>query len=633
MGKDYKFSLKKGNPNILGVTQEGEAFNFAVDVPDDKDISLLVYEKGGQEPAQEIPLGEPCRTGNVYTLRILGLDPENHAYNYRIGGQVVQDPCACVLYGLGKFGELPDPAAPHYVRCGLPPQDPPGWEDDRPLMLPYEETILYKVHVRGYTMHKNSKARRKGTFAGLQEKIPYWKELGVTSLELMPAYEFREIMLPENMPLEYAYKMKEPFPVNFWGYTDGYYYAPKAAYSYSQEPVSELRGLVRALHAAGMECIMEFYFPKGYHPSQIQAILRHWRLQYHIDGFHLAGRDIPITLLGRDPLLSRTKLIAQCVDGGAIYGNKIPSCKNLAECHEGFKEDMRRWLKGDEDSLGAAIYRMRRNPDTHAVVNYMVNQDGFTLQDMVSYGSKHNEANGENNQDGPACNYSWNCGVEGPTRKKAVRELRACQARNAFLMLLLSQGVPLLYGGDEFGNSQQGNNNAYCQDNEIGWVDWGRAKSSQSLTNFVKEAIAFRKNHKVLHMPQEPKGTDYRSLGFPDISYHSRRAWYENLEPASRQIGIMYYEGYGQDDGSPSGFLYLACNLHWKRQRLALPHLPDGMQWRVALKSCGDGGPERTWIAEDETEMLKYVLVPARTILVLSGEPAPPPAQTEVISL
>lgn len=613
--EERKFSLKRGNPSTLGVTKEGEGYNFAVAVPDKSEVSLLLYQRGKTEPVHEMPLSVTYRTGRVYAVHVTGFDPACHEYNYRVGGRVVQDPCAAVLRGLPGFGEVNDLSLPHEVRCGFLSSGSFEWENDCLPMEPYENMVIYKVHVRGYTMHKNSRVRRKGTFAGLQEKIPYFQDLGVTALELMPAYEFSEAAVPEDMPPEYVYKMRERMPLNFWGYTRGYYFAPKAAYSSNRDdPAGEFKGLVKALHRAGIECIMEFYFPPGYNPQMVQAVLRHWRIEYHMDGFHLVG-DVPQSLLVRDPVLSRTKLLFQ----GAEAGAENPY---VAEYNEGFKQDMRKWLKGDADSLGAALYRMRRNPDSWAVVNYMANQDGFTLQDMVSYEKRHNEANKENNQDGSKYNYSWNCGAEGPTRKKAIRTLRTRQMKNAVLMVMLSQGTPLIYGGDEFCNSQQGNNNAYCQDNETGWVDWSRARLNQGMIDFVREAIALRKNHPVLHMSCEPKGMDYRSLGYPDISYHGDRAWYGDMEPGSRQIGIMYCEGYGGEEGREPGFLYLACNLHWETQRLALPHLPERMRWGVVMKTCEEEDPGNSWIVQDEeekTEALKYVAVPARTILVLEA--------------
>lgn len=612
--EERKLSLKKGNPRVLGVTRMEDGYNFALCAPDGEKVSLLIYKKGELKPQWELALSEQYRTGSVYAVCVSGVNLEDYEYNYRIGERVAQDAYAAVLRGTGAFGELADPSQPHKVRCGIFPAKRLCWEEESRPRISYEDTVIYKVHVRGYTMHRNSRVRCKGTFAGLQEKIPYFRELGITALELMPAYEFQEIMAPEEMPPEYVYKMKDKFALNFWGYTRGYYFAPKAAYSHSGDPIQEFQDLVAALHGAGIECIMEFYFPGGSNPGMAAAAVRHWKMQYHVDGFHLMGDGVPRNLLAGDPLLSRTKLMFGAVDLCEAAGQRASGDRNLAECNEGFKQDMRRWLKGDEDSLEPALNRMRRNPKGYAVVNYMVSQDGFTLQDLVSYERKHNEANMEGNQDGVSHNYSWNCGVEGQTRKKSIRMLRARQVRNAFLMTLFSQGVPLIYGGDEFGNSQQGNNNAYCQDNEIGWVDWSRARRNQDLVEFVKEAIAFRKSHKTLHMRQEPQGVDYRSLGYPDISYHGQRAWYGDLEPVSRQIGIMYCEGYGSEDGKAKGFLYLACNLHWESQRLALPHLPDKMVWTVALKTCVEEEQEKPRFEDD------FVLVPARTIVALCAD-------------
>ncbi len=624
--EDKRFGcLRKGNPRILGVTEDQEGYSFALSVPEGRQVSLLLYKKGELEPEREIPLTEQYRMGGVCAISVPGIDPADMEYDYRIDGVVTPDPCAPVLCGLGAFGEMADPGNPHQVRGGFFPRDFSSWEDPGAPQTPYEDTLIYKVHVRGYTMHKNSKVRRKGTFAGLQEKIPYLQELGITALELMPAYEFQEVMIPKEMPLEYAYKVRERFTVNYWGYTKGYYFAPKAAYSASGDPIREFQGLVKALHQAGIECIMEFYFPQECSPLLVLSALRHWKIMYHVDGFHLVGEGVPQGLLAADPLLGQTKLLFEGLGGGP--GSDLVN-KNLAEYNDGFKEDLRRWLKGDENVLGAALARMRKNPEDHAVVNYMANQDGFTLQDMVCFEKKHNEMNQEDNRDGTVNNYSWNCGAEGQTRKRSVRMLRGRQVKNAFLMVLLSQGVPLIYGGDEFGNSQQGNNNAYCQDNEVGWVDWSRAKRFQELTDFVKEAIAFRREHRVLHMSKEPQGIDYRCLGCPDISYHGQRAWYGDMEPSSRQVGIMYCEGYGREDGdagapegskgSDQGLIYLACNLYWETQRLALPNIPEDRTWEIVLQT---GGEELKGLTEPQIEE-DYVAVPSRTILVLLARTA-----------
>ena len=274
---------------------------------------------------------------------------------------------------------------------------------------------------------------------------------------------------------------------------------------------------------------------------------------------------------------------------------------------------MRRVLKGDEDQVGRLIYQTRRNPDAYGVINYMAATNGFTMMDMVSCEQKHNEANGENNRDGSDYNYTWNCGVEGTTRKKKIVQMRKKQLRNAFLLLFLSQGTPMFLAGDEFGNSQNGNNNAYCQDNEISWLDWKGYKSGNSeMFRFVKDLIAFRKKHKILHMGQELSMTDSLSCGFPGISYHSSSAWYGELDGQNRKIGVMYCGKYADEDE----LIYIAYNMHWMEHTFALPALPGGYRWNVALDT-GEGILE-----EDKWRLLpdsRQVQVSSRTVTVLIG--------------
>ena len=281
-------------------------------------------------------------------------------------------------------------------------------------------------------------------------------------------------------------------------------------------------------------------FVKGTGGQRILEVLRWWKMIYHVDGFHILGEDIPQKLIAQEPVFSKTKLIFTGVDDRGIYGGAKPSLRNLAEYNMGFQNTARRFLKGDEDQVSEFCRESRRNPATHGVIRYMASQDGFTLQDLVSYDYRHNEGNGEDNRDGCSYNFSWNCGTEGASRKQAVQELRRRQVRNAVLMVVLSQGTPLFYGGDEFGNSQGGNNNAYCQDNAIGWTDWNQAEKNKELTEFIRDALAFRKEHRILHGSEELRLMDYESRGCPDLSYHSDRAWYAQMENTSRQIGMMY---------------------------------------------------------------------------------------------
>lgn len=368
--------------------------------------------------------------------------------------------------------------------------------------------------------------------------------------------------------------------------------------------------MVRALHEAGIECIMEMYFPADTAPMKALYALWFWKKYYHVDGFHLVGDGVPKELIERDPFLYRVKKMFSDISGQPDKENM------LAEYNRGFMQDMRRLLKSDEGMIAGAQFHIKRNTGDFGTINYMASQDGFTLYDTVTYNYRHNEANGEENHDGSDYNYSWNCGVEGATRKQAIRRLREKQLRNAFLMLLLSQGTPMLYGGDEFGNSQGGNNNAWCQDNSTGWTDWKSFKKQEKLFSFVKKAIEFRKEHPILHMPDELRNVDYMAKGFPDISFHGERAWFLNMENTSRLIGIMYCGDYAERaDGTKDDFLYIGYNFHWEERKIALPNLPDGVTWRKIVDTSDQ--EEEKWFREDSVSYKKVIDINPRTIVVL----------------
>lgn len=603
-----------GDPRVLGVVRRNGGYNFAAEFPTEKEVRLLLYRKGQEVPEEEIVLESSYFIGQMASVFLPDFKGEKYEYNYQVGETVVHDPAAAKIVGREGFGVVTDTTNPHRIRGGFD-DGRYDWEEDSRPEYPYSETILYKLHVRGYTMQKNSKVRKKGTFAGIIEKIPYFQELGITSLELMPVYDFDEVIFPENMPLKYAMKMKDKLKTNFWGYTKGNYFAPKPTYCAGRDSIKEFRDMVKALHKAGIECILEFYFPKDTHDSFVQQVLHHWYLTYHVDGFHLLGDGVPVEMICKDPLLCKAKLLLHRVpDLGKEQGTR-----NVAVCNEGFKCDIRRFLKSDEDSLNAAVRHMRSNPASHGTINYITNQDGFTLMDLVSYDSRHNEANGEDNQDGASYNFSWNCGVEGPSRKLAVRKLREQQMRNAFLLLLLSQGTPMIYGGDEFGNSQQGNNNAYCQDNETGWVDWKAFSKNKEMIAFVKDVIAFRKQHPILHPENELRVMDYKSFGYPDLSYHSSRAWYASYDNVSHHIGMMYCGMYAQkEDGQKDDFIYIAYNFHWEPHEFALPRIRK-QKWYRIFHSVPEQEEGFFLKEEEELENQKMVEVGPRSISIFIG--------------
>lgn len=470
------------------------------------------------------------------------------------------------------------------------------------LDIPYHDMLLYKVHVRGYTMQKGSKVKHRGTFLGLQDKISYWKELGVTSIELMPAYDF------------------DDFPQNYWGYTTGDYFSPKPEYCESEDSRHEVRDFVKALHAAGLECLLDFYFPESCTMELVGRVLRFWRETYEVDGFVLSGAAIRWELLASDQALSGVKLLCagslEALSGGRQMAN------HLAQYNTNFQNCMRRFLRGDANQIADLQYYLRENPTSCGAIHYITNHDGFCLMDLVSYAYTHNEENGEENLDGCRENYSWNCGVEGRSRKKSILALRERQMRNAMMLLLLAQGTPLLLGGDEFGNTQNGNNNPYCQDNEIGWTDWKKARGKEGFTQFVRDLIAFRKNHPILHMPCAVSCADEKGYGYPQISYHSENAWYADMTPRSRQLGVLYCGLYAQKENKePDDFIYVMYNMSEQQKRYALVKLPRGKQWYLAADSsapsslavCRPGEEKR--IADG-----RYYTVEGRSIVVLIGK-------------
>ena len=607
MADSRRYKIEKGMPLLPGVNRLERGYNFTVEVPEGKNASLVLYKKRSKKPCMEIPFTSENKAGEVYSLFLPDFLPEGYEYNFLLDGQVYIDPWA---YGISGI----DPEA-HKVRCTFWNPGDYDWEGDQCLNIPYHEMILYKLHVRGYTKANSQIKGKKGTFQALEEMIPYWQELGINAIEMMPVYEFMETVPEKYYAGSMVSEKKVNKKVNYWGYTAGYYMAPKRSYSATNDPAQEFRHLIQAMHKAGIACILEMYFPAGTNPFLALRALQSWKLNFHVDGFHVLGDGAPIQLLMQDGILSDSKLMFHGFDERDIRGKKEPAQKCVAEYNPGFLQDMRRFLKSDEEMVEGAAWHVRRNPDRYAVINYMACQDGFTLNDMVTYNYRHNEANYENNQDGSSYNYSWNCGVEGPTRKMNIRQLREQQLRNAFLMVLLSQGVPMIYGGDEIGNSQNGNNNAYCQDNSIGWIDWKGLKKNESLLEFVKAVIAFRKEHPILHTPGELRGVDYQTRGLPDVSVHGERAWFLNSENTSRLLGIMYYGAYARrKDGTYDDSIYIAYNFHWENRSVALPNLPGKGCWTKVidtsmLKTNG-------FCYDDEKHSRKLEIAP-RTIVVL----------------
>ena len=514
----------------------------------------------------------------------------NCFYNYYLGDRIVTDPYAWEIQGLEAWGEKRG----RKTRGFLGKRDF-DWQGDEPLMIPLNESIFYGLNVRSFTMHKSSGVRNKGTFEGVAEKIPYFRELGITALELMPCYEYDECMeeqkKPAILPLSAAEPLKEnsrkeealedqegekPIRLNCWGFQEGFYFAPKAAYSAGRSPVTSFKRLVRKLHQNGIEVIMQFYFPPQIGQMYMLEVIKYWVMEYHIDGVRLNGFHIPLRLIAEDAVLKNTKIWCSYVPGEELPVILNPSFKNFVTDNGNFRYDMRRFLKGDEGLINQALYYQRRNPKEHGVVNYMADYDGFSLYDSVCYERKHNEANGEDNRDGAEVNETWNCGAEGESRKKGIDQLRQRQIKNALSFVLLSQGVPFLFGGDEFACSRFGNNNSYCQDNETGWVKWRKTGFAKEILAYTKFLIRLRKSNGILHMKEELLVMDSIGCGYPDISYHGIEAWRPDLSYLSRIVGVLLCGKYSPEKGES---FYIACNMHWESHELALPKLSKSKKW------------------------------------------------------
>ena len=573
-----------GKITPLGVSVNGKELQFAF-VSASKDCGVILYDAKTGKETGKIPFPEEFRVGNVHTMCVQGITDKEFTYAFYEGDALKTDPYARRFAGNENYGEINGVREKRAV-FGRKQFD---WENDKNPKIPYEQCIVYGMHVRGFTKHASSKVKNKGTFKGVEEKIPYLKELGVTTIEFQPVYEFDEVYEKgSNREESKFFKMPEgeseerivELGRNYWGYTKGYYYAPKSSYG-SGDSVTELKNLIKALHKNGMEAVMQFYFPAEVGAWEISDILRFWVLEYHVDGFHIKGQCTPMELICSDPVLKDIKLM--------YYDFAKEGTEKIVERRYGIYNDdymsvMRRFVKGDEDMVGTALEYMRAQPAHAGKINYVSNYNGFTLMDTVCYERKHNELNGEENKDGSDYNFSWNCGMEGPAKKKWISKLRLQQIKNFMTLLIFSQGTPMIFMGDEFGNSQEGNNNPYCQDNEITWLDWKDLEKNDEIYQYFKKLVSIRKAHPVLRQEKQLRLMDYISSGYPDLSYHGEEPWKPMMERYSHQIGIMLCGKYAKIDRvTDDSSFYIGINMHWEEHSYALPKLPKGEQWELCL--------------------------------------------------
>ena len=643
------FEVRPGMYEVNGATAIPCGVNFTVYSYGATSCELLLFKRMEAEPYAVLKFPENYKIGKVYSMIVFGLNVHDFEYAYRMDGPY--DPKEGLLFN--KNNTLLDiyaKAVAGQRLWGIPQmegdvyrarvvKDDFDWKDSGQPLIPMEDLIIYEMHVRGFTKHDSSGVAHPGTFAGLREKIPYLKELGINAVELMPIFEFDEMR---------DYRVVDDKPVmNYWGYNTVCFFAPNTSYTakveYNKEG-TELKELISALHENGIECILDVVFNhtaegdergpcfsfKGFdnniyymltpdgnyynfsgcgntlncnHPIVHQMILeclRYWTTAYHVDGFRF---DLA-TILGRnedgspmskppllqslafDPILGNVKLIAEAWDAGGLYQvGSFPSWSRWAEWNGRYRDDMRNFLKGDFGMWEVAARRITGSRDIYnpewrgnnASVNFLTCHDGFTLWDLYSYNEKHNEANGWGNTDGCDDNRSWNCGAEGDTADEGILTLRRRLAMNAFAVLMCSRGTPMFFSGDEFLNSQFGNNNAYCQDNEISWLDWKDLEKNRAHFEFCKYMAAFRKAHPVLR-----KFAGNSWCGFPEIQVMGADAETKVLRVIYAGRIEVDDRGNGHDD-----IVCLAVNVFWEDQEFWLPSLQGGKVWYVAADTSG----------------------------------------------
>lgn len=621
------YRVKEGNYDQLGVQVRDNSVIFTFEGEKEDDCGILLYDQNHKQVERIEAPKEYC-LGSIRSVEVCGLKPHRLIYNYEINGKVISDPYARRMIGREKWNDLSRIDTEYAVYCGYESQDF-DWQQDAKPEIPRQEMVMYKLHVRGFSMDAGIRDRSKGTFRAVIDRIPYLKALGVTTIEFMPVYEFEELVIAQNSPLpEYlqwqpqegdlirpAVKTKVE-KVNYWGYVPGNYFAVKASYSSTGNGAAEWKELIRQLHANGMECVMEMWFAERMNQNVILDALRFWVKEYHVDGFHLLGSGVPVTAVAQDLLLSRTKIFCDGFEPMLLEENK--TYHHLFVYNDEYLYPIRKLMNHMGGSLEEFVCQQRKQHSVQGFVNYIAGSNGFTLYDVFAYMEKHNQDNGEDNCDGINWNFSNNCGVEGRCNKKYVTALREKQLRNAIAILMCGQGVPLLWSGDEAGNSQNGNNNAYCQDNKTGWINWKKAERYQWLSEFAAKMIAFRKAHPVLAMEEPMHLNDYRRLGCPDLSYHGENAWLSEFSGERLAVGMMYCGGYAnKEETEAAEYIYVGYNFHSGLGYLALPKLPEKRHWYLVMDTARG---REAFLPQKEAQSGQQIGLQGQSVVILVGK-------------
>jgi len=689
MGEIAGFPVRPGMFEVSGAMALPNGVNFTVHTHQGTYCELLLFHRGEEEPYAVLPFPDEYKIGDVYSMIVFGLDIEEFEYAYRIDGpyasekgllfdrkNILLDPYARAVTGQSVWGK--EKQGTYHARVV---KDVFEWGEMPQSSRELCDLVIYELHVRGFTRHDSSSVEHKGTFAGLREKIPYLKELGINAVELMPIFEFDEMM---NVREVDGKKL-----LDYWGYNTVGFFAPNTSYTaameYNQEG-TELKQLIKALHDNGIEVILDVVFNhtaegnekgpvfsfKGFdnriyymltpdgnyynfsgcgntlncnHPIVQQLILeclRYWTVNYRVDGFRfdlasILGRNEDgspmnnpplLKSLAYDPILGNVKLIAEAWDAGGMYQvGRFPANGRWAEWNGRYRDAIRSYLKGENWEAWNAARSISGSGDLYggyysdsnsgyagynSCVNFLTCHDGFTLYDLYSYNEKHNEGNGWNNTDGANDNRSWNCGREGETDDPEVLSLRFQMIRNACAVLMCSRGTPMFLAGDEFANTQYGNNNGYCQDNEISWLDWSLLERHRDLFEFFRFMIAYRLRHPVIR-----KKLPDAVCGMDPIHSHYVRAEEVNIPKDTRFLAVSF-AGYNKEEGKDD-LVYVAVNTYWEDVTITLPNLYQRGAWYLSVNTYGDGNGRYFYPEGNEIRIDGEFIMRPRSVAVFTG--------------
>ena len=682
------FPVRPGLFDVNGAMAFQGGVNFTIHTHAGTNCELLLFHNGEEEPYAVLPFPESYKIGDVYSMIVFGLNIEDFEYAYRIDGEyrpeqgllfdknnVLLDPYARAVAGQSAWGE--GKKRTYHARVV---KDTFDWGAMPQSNREMSDLVIYELHVRGFTRHPSSGVQHRGTFAGLEEKIPYLKELGINAVELMPIFEFDETMNARTVNGKQL--------LDYWGYNTVGFFAPNTSYSAVEEPNkegTELKKLIKTFHDNGIEVILDVVFnhtaegnelgpsfsfkgidnkiyymltPEGNyynfsgcgntlncnHPIVQQLIvecLRHWTVNYRVDGFRfdlasILGRNEDgtpmsnpplIKSLAYDPILGNVKLIAEAWDAGGMYQvGRFPASKRWAEWNGRYRDCLRGYLKGDSWNAWTAAWSICGSGDLYggvysdyngsyagynSCINFLTCHDGFTLYDLYSYNDKHNEANGWNNTDGGNDNRSWNCGTEGETEDPEVLKLRYRMIRNACAVLMCSRGTPMFLAGDEFGNTQFGNNNCYCQDNEISWLDWGLLEKNRELFEFFKFMIYFRFQHPIIQ-----KKLPDAVCGMDGLLVHDVMAEKTTISKDTRTFSVSF-AGYDKKKGRDD-IVYVSVNTYWEDVAITLPDLGMAGNWYLSVNTYGDGQNRYFYREGEETRIDRSFILRPRSVAVFT---------------